>query len=299
MQAAPKTLATLLFILTVNMLQAATPLHSINFKLFGSKIFFTAHILDSNEITVLFDPGTYAYMHSGTAQKYRIDYTETGKMANSEGTTELNMFTNFGVAFDGFTDTFETVRSQATAPYLNKRIDMVLGKEWVDRYIVHIDLDNSKINLYDTKGFDAPAGFHAIETISWNRYPLLKAWFAFDSGDSAEVRVEINHGSEVGFQLDKYITNEYKLYKIQKDRGSMRLYGPTGEGIEGMLTRVPSVQIDGMRQTMVRGGLFKDGYSQGDGEFAQGLVGMDFLKWYNFVLDKWGGKLYYKPTHKE
>jgi len=271
------------------------PIHSVKFKLFGDKIFLTAHILDSNKIEVLFDNGTYAYMHSGTARKHRIDYTETGKMSGTEGTREINMFEDFGVAFDGLNDTFETVRSQATAPYKGKRVDMVFGKEWVDKYIVEIDYDNLVINLYAIKGFKAPERYTEISTLSWNRYPLVKSTFKFDSGDSTDINVELNVGSEVGFQLDKYITRKLKLTKVQDDKGTMRLFGPDGKGIEGMLTRVPSVMIDNMRVTNVRGALFENGYSNKNGEFVQGVVGQGFLKWYNVIFDKRGGKVYYVP----
>jgi len=278
---------------------AQEPLHSVKFKLFNNKIFFTAKILDSNEIEVLFDAGTYAYMHSGTAQKHRIDYTETGKLRTTEKTKEINVFEKFPVSFPGFTDTFETVRSQATAPYKNKRVDMVFGKEWIDRYIVQIDYDASLIHLFPIKGFEIPDGYTEVKTIGWNRYPLVKSTFKLDNGDSVDVNVELNVGSEVGFQIDKYLTRQLKLVKIQRDRGHMRLFGPDGKGIEGMLTRMPSVRIDNMRVTNVRGAVFEDGYSSKNGEFVQGIVGQDFLKWYNLIFDKWGGKVYYAPKKQE
>jgi len=102
-------------------------------------------------------------------------------------------------------------------------------------------------------------------------------------------------GTEVGFQIDKFATREYKLEKKQSSRGTMTIYGSDGRGLQGMLTKVNSVQIGKMRQAQVRGGVFKDGYSDGDGEFVQGLVGMEFMKWYNVVFDKWNNKIYYYP----
>lgn len=278
---------------------AQSPLHSIKFKLFHNKIFLSGKILDTNKVQILFDAGTYAYMHSGTAQRHRIDYTETGKLRTTESTKEINMFEDFPVIFEGFTDTFETVRSQATAPYQNKRVDMVFGKEWVDRYVVQIDYNALLIHLYPSKDFQAPEGYTEIKTIGWNRYPLVKSTFKLDNGDSIDVNVELNVGSEVGFQLDKHITMRYDLIKSQRDRGHMRLFGPDGTGIEGMLTRMPSVRIDNMRVTNVRGALFKDGYSKKNGEFIQGVIGQDFLKWYNLIFDKWSGRVYYAPKKQE
>lgn len=280
-------------------LVAGEPVHSVKFKLFGNKIFFTAYILDSQKIEVLFDPGTYAYLHAGTAQKYHIEYTETGKMASMSGAKETNMFTKFPVLFDGLTDTFETIRSQATAPYLEKRVDMVFGKEWADKYVVHIDYLTEHIHLYKSGDFTKPEGFTSINTVSWQRYPVVKSWFLMENGDSAEFRVELNIGSEVGFQLDKYATNEYKMNKIQTDKGFMRIYGSDGRGLEGILTYMPAIQIGNMRQTRVRGGYFKDGYSSGNGEFVHGMIGMEFLKWYELVLDRWAGTVYYRPKKQE
>lgn len=294
-----KAVVVLFFVVLAGVAYSAAPpqkpLHSIKFKLFHNKIFLSGKIMDSNNIQVLFDAGTYAYMHSGTAQKHRIEYTETGKIRTSENTKEINMFEDFPVIFEGFKDTFETIRSQATAPYEGKRVDMVFGKEWVDRYVVHIDYDAQLIHLYQGKGFTAPEGYLELKTISWNRYPMVKSTFKLDSGDSIEVNTELNVGSEVGFQLDKHITRTHNLIEIQRDRGYMRLFGPDGVGIQGTLTRMPSVRIDNMRVTNVRGALFEDGYSKKDGEFVQGLIGQDFLKWYNLIFDKGHGKVYYTP----
>ena len=277
------------------------PEHSVKFKLFHNKIFLDAYILDSNKISVLFDIGTNAYMHSGTAQKHRIDYTETGKMAGGERTTEINVFENFTVAFSGMDYKFETVRSQATAPYEHRRVDMVFGKEWIDRYIVHIDYDQSMIHLYDAKKFQVPEGYKPIKPISWNRYPLVKTYVQFDNGDSSELNMELNVGSEVGFQINKHITKELKLEKIQKNRGHMRIFGPDGKGVQGMLTKVPSIQMDGLRITMVRGAVFKDGYGDKTGTFNHGLLGQGFLKWTNLIFYKWDGTgtIYYKPKQQE
>jgi hypothetical protein len=209
------------------------------------------------------------------------------------------MFSNFKVAFNGFEEEFKTIRAQATAPYLNKRIDMVFGKEWADMYIIEIDYETSEIRLYNDKSFVVPEGYKPLETINWHHYPMVKSWFVFDNGDSAEFNVELNIGSEVGFQLDKWATKEYKLKKIQKDRGSMRVFGSDGRGLEGMLTRTKSVQIGDMRKSMVRGAVFEDGYSKGNGEFVHGIVGQEFLQWYCIILDRWDQKVYYKTAKRE
>jgi hypothetical protein len=156
-----------------------------------------------------------------------------------------------------------------------------------------------ELRMYERSGFKVPEGYQKLEVMNWNHYPMVKAWFTFDNGDSAEFNVELNLGSEVGFQLDKWATKKYKLHKIQKDRGHIRIFGSDGKGLQGMLTRVKSVQIDEMRKTMVRGGVFEDGYSKGSGEFVHGMVGQDFLQWYNIVLDRWGEAVYYKPVRME
>lgn len=278
---------------------AQQPEHSVAFQLFHNKIFLDGYILDSNKITALFDIGTYAYMHSGTAQKHRIDYTETGKMGGGENTKEINVFEKFNVAFTGMDYQFGKVRSQVTAPYENRRVDLVFGKEWLDIFIVHIDYDRSMIHLYDPKKFEVPEGYKAITPISWNRYPLVKAGIKFDNGDSTELNMELNVGSEVGFQINRHMTREFDLEKIQRDRGSMRIFGSDGKGVQGMLTRVPSIQMHDLRLTMVRGAVFKDGYGDSDGSFNHGQLGQGFLKWSNLIFDKWGSKVYYKPKKQE
>lgn len=292
-------LAFTIVIVAVSFIAKADPLHTVKFYKYGSKILFNANILDTNEITVLFDPGTYAYMHSGTAQRHKIEYSETGSMKSLDNSVELNVFKNFKVAFEGYTHKFEKIRSQATAPYLNKRIDMVFGKEWADKYIIEVNYEHMELRMYERSGFTVPAGYKKLEVMNWNHYPMVKAWFTFDNGDSAEFNVELNLGSEVGFQLDKWATKKYKLHKIQKDRGHIRIFGSDGKGLEGMLTRVKSVQIAEMRKTMVRGGVFEEGYSDGSGEYVNGMVGQDFLQWYNIVLDRWGEAVYYKTVKME
>lgn len=275
------------------------PEFSVKFKLFHNKIFLDAFILDSNKISALFDIGTYAYMHSGTAQKHRIDYSQTGKISGGGGSKEINVFENFNVLFDGLDYKFETVKSQATAPYENRRVDLVFGKEWVDRYIVHIDYDQSMIHLYDAKKFVVPEGFTPIKPVVWNRYPLVQVYMAFDNGDSALLNMELNVGSEVGFQINKHMTKTLKLTTIQRDRGHMRIFGPDGKGVQGMLTKVPSIQWDGLRVNMVRGAVFKDGYGKNPGTLNHGQLGQGFLKWTNLIFDKWGSKVYYKPKKQE
>lgn len=266
----------------------AQPKHEVDFYLLGEKIFLDAYILDSNKVTCLFDLGTYAYLHSGTAQKHSISYTKTGRMRSADKTSNTNMFGNFGVQFSGLTDTFKTVRSQATAPYENRRVDFVFGKEWADRYTVHINYNRMKIELYEPSYFSihkTPKGYTELDIIGWTNYPVVKSWFKFDTGDSIEINVALNCGSEVGFLLDKYIVRKHDIHKIQKDRGNIRIYGADGQGLEGMLTRMKSVQVGPMRRFFYRGGVFEDGYSQKNGEFVQGQIGQPMLKWYSTIYD--------------
>ncbi|MGB0430691.1 MAG: hypothetical protein ACPGLV_09475 [Bacteroidia bacterium] len=297
----PKAIkVALVFVFTLTtLISIAKPVHTVKFYKYGCKILFNAYIQDSNKITVLFDPGTYAYMHSGTAQHFKIEYSETGTMNSMGSSRELNLFENFKVDFEGYSHKFDKVKSQATAPYLKKRIDMVFGKEWADVYLVEVNYEFSEIRLYEKKDFVLPQGYKKLEVINWQRYPLVKSWIVFDNGDSGQFNMELNLGTEVGFQLDKWATKKYKLHKVQKDRGHIRIFGADGRGLEGMLTRVKSVQVHDMRKTMVRGGVFENGYSDGNGEFVNGIIGQDFLQWYNIILDRWGETVYYKPLKME
>lgn len=282
--------------LTISLCGAKDPLHSVPFRLFGEKIFLTANVLDSYEISVLFDPGTYAYMHSGTAQKLGVQYSEVGKMSGSASgkATKTNMFSNFGVAFEGFNDSFKTVRSQAAPYYLNKRVDFVFGKEWIDRFIVFINYEERRIHLYKQGALEIPEEYEKIECLNWPHYPVVKAQIRFDNDESGEFNMELNAGSELGFVLGKQAVKDYKLLKVQRDRGVIRIFGPTGEGIEGTLTRVQSIQIGSQKMSLVKGGLFPRGYDMKVKTFVNGQVGQPFLKFYNVIFDKQNNLVYLK-----
>ena len=276
-----------------NPVLAANPVHSVAFEQLGVKIFLKAYILDSQKINILFDPGTYAYMHTGTVKKHSIDYTSSGQMASQRGSKEVQVFENFPVLFAGYTDTFAKINSQPTAPYQNKRIDLVFGKEWIDEYVVEIDYDHKKIHLWDPTSYSPKDKYAEIKVHSWVYYPVVKATFGLEGGDSLELLTAINLGAETGFVLDDKIVKSRKLLKSHPNKGNISVFGSDGKGIKGMYTKIPSLRIATFRQRLVKGGMFSDSYGLNKRNQVAAEIGQGFMKYYNVVLDKHREVLYF------
>lgn len=272
--------------------KAAEPLHKIPFELFGEKIFLKGVILDTIEITVLFDAGIRAYIHSGTSQKYGIEYTGSSEMMGLTGSTTLYTIEKFGIQFGDLFDTLENVKSQVTAPYLNRRVDMVFGASWIRRYVVEVDYGENLIKLYSPYDFQISSEYQELPVLRWGSYPIVHSTFTFSDGSETQLRVELNIGSEVGFTLDQQTTREYKLTKNEKNRGRIMLVGPDGKGVFGMICRIPNVTLGTFNHPQAKGGVFHDGYGINKNSGVQGQIGQPILKFYNVVFDFNNSKLW-------
>ena len=278
---------------------ANTLVHSIPFELHYHKIFIDIELNDSTHLSALFDIGTSMYIHSGTAQKYNLQYDGYGQMASFSGNKETNTISllKLKIANDSFV--FENVRSQAAPYYENRRVDFVFGKEWIDNYVVEVDYNSSHIKLYDPENYIAPDNFVKNKAIAWINYPLVKATFTLDNNKKVELNTELNIAVEIGFKMDKYISKELKLAKVQKTMGKATIVGADGRAIYGVITRLQSVNLCGFEQSRVRGAYFADGYSTGKGEFVQAMLGQPFLKKYNIIFDSQRKMVYLQEKQSE
>lgn len=281
-------------LLLVNHLSAkpSTPTDTIPFQLYGEKIFFKVVIYDTLEIDALFDNGIRPYIHKGTVQRHDIFFYSTVKMRDAEGKKEVNLIEKLGIRIGGFTDTLHQVVPKIAAPYLNRKVDLVLGYNWVNENVVEINYTAFEMYLYDPYDYVPKPTFDSIPVLRWGNYPMVQSHFTFNNGVEADLKMELNLGSEVGFNVDEHMTKKLDLHKNEPNKGRIMIVGPDGQGVEGMIIRIPAVSIGGFRQSSMKGGVFKGGFGIGNSEVIHGQIGQPYLKFYNIVLDKRGQVVY-------
>ncbi|MCB0737097.1 MAG: hypothetical protein KDC92_06260 [Bacteroidetes bacterium] len=259
-------------------------LYEIPFQLYGEKIFIDVYIDDTTKLNAVFDNGIPAYIHSGTAQKHGLQYSGTADIQGTSGGGSRYKIKNLPVRMGNYSDTFEQVVSQIAPSYLNKRVDMVFGYELITLFTVQIDYTESIIKLYESRGFEAPAGYDSIPVKQWLNYPIIESDFTFSEERVIPLKMELNVGLEVGFNIDEYITRKHNLQKTHKNNGRIMLVGPDGTGVYGQIIRINGVTIGPYQINRAKGGAFDQQVGTRNSEKIHGQIGQPILKLYNIIF---------------
>jgi hypothetical protein len=174
------------------------------------------------------------------------------------------------------------------------RIDGIIGYSFLRRYIVRLDYDNSKVEIYSPGTFKYPRGGQLLKP----NFTTLPQQLAVIQ-DSKEIlsRFIFDTGAGLCFLLSRDFTEDSSVFKSNR-----RFFTTQAEGLGGKkqmeLTVVKSVKIGPYKFRNVPVHVFDDTYNVSNYPVLGGILGNDLLRRFNVILNYPEQSIFIKPnTH--
>ncbi len=172
------------------------------------------------------------------------------------------------------------------------RIDGIIGFSFLKRYIVRIDYDLQRIEVYTPGTFRYPKGGYLLRP-SFSTLPLQVASIKDDH--TIQSRFIFDTGAGLSFLLSKDFVDDSLVFK--KNR---KLYPTQAEGLGGKrkmnITIAREVKIGPYKFKKVPVHIFEDDYNVTSYPMLGGLIGNDILRRFNVILNYPEQSIHIKPN---
>ena len=172
------------------------------------------------------------------------------------------------------------------------KIDGIIGYSFLRRYIVRLDYDNNKVEIYSAGTFKYPRGGQLLKP----NFTTLPQQLAIIQ-DSREVldRFIFDTGAGLCFLLSRDFTEDSSIFKTNR-----RFFTTQAEGLGGKkqmeLTVVKSVKIGPYKFRNVPVHVFDDTYNVSNYPVLGGILGNDLLRRFNVILNYPEQSIHIKPN---
>jgi hypothetical protein len=172
------------------------------------------------------------------------------------------------------------------------KIDGIIGYSFLRRYIVRLDYDYNKVEIYTPGTFKYPRGGQLLKP----NFTTLPQQLAIIQ-DSREIlnRYIFDTGAGLCFLLSRDFTEDSSVFKTNR-----RFFTTQAEGLGGKkqmeLTVVKSVKIGPYKFRNVPVHVFDDTYNVSNYPVLGGILGNDLLRRFNVILNYPEQSIYIKPN---
>lgn len=181
-------------------------------------------------------------------------------------------------------------------PREGRRIEGVIGHDFIRRFVVALDYVNREMQLHDRSSFTYTGSGSSVPLTFANNHPHVQAEIELADGERLSGVFVVDVGSSLALSLARPFVEQHRL----RERVGPTIRRPAGGGIGGPATadhgRVPIFRIGGVELRGVVTQMFGDdaGVFSGNGAWV-GNIGSDVLRRFTVFLDYEGGRMILEP----
>lgn len=172
------------------------------------------------------------------------------------------------------------------------RIDGIIGYSFLRKFVVKLDYDIGKIEIYTPGSYKYPRGGFLLKP---NFTTLPHQMAVIQDGREILNRFIFDTGAGLCFLLSRDFVEDSSLFKKNK-----KFYTTQAEGLGGKkqmeLTTVKSVKIGPFKFRNVPVHVFEDSYNVTNYPLLGGIIGNDILRRFNVVLNYPEQSIHIKPN---
>ena len=180
-------------------------------------------------------------------------------------------------------------------PLTGRRIDGILGYDFLSRFVVEIDYVNRSINLHEASSYEYEGSGEILPITLIGSVPYLRTSIVQNGRSPIEGEFNIDTGSTGSLTLNAPFVNSHQLLKFTSKTMSVPLSG-VGGSAEQRIGRVGELRLGRL--------IIKDpitGFSQSEqGDFAStnfdGVIGNEVLRRFDVVVDYSRRRLILRPN---
>jgi hypothetical protein len=260
----------------------------IPFELYNNHIYLSVQMNDSKARRFLLDTGAgITVVDKGLAEAEKLALHGPFKISGAGGSADVAWAKVRSFNLPGVSLTNQVVGVIALdglQPLTGRRIDGILGYDFLSRFVVEIDYVNRVVNLHESSSYNYKGTGEILPITLIGSVPYLRAPIVLTGRRPIEGEFNIDTGSTGSLTLNAPFVNSHQLLKFTSKTVLVPLSG-VGGSAEQRVGRIGELRLGRF--------IIKDpitGFSQSDeGDFAStnfdGVIGNEVLRRFDVVVD--------------
>lgn len=282
-------------------LSAKEALIEIPFELHGNHIFIKLRVNGSEPLHFMFDTGAAATIISQQKAK-RLKLASDGFLTvrSSKGPTIAYYSSDNVISFENNVKIDPVRISHLELNHLDRilerSIDGVIGHDLLKNFVVLVNYDNFRLELYDHTSFSPSAEYHRYPFDLIAGRPYIQAAMVLKNGEMLKGKFQLDNGSGSSITLYSPFVDQYNLHSKIGRTNLVYTMGFTGIVDRNYAGRLPAFDVGAfqisnipirLNQSLYFKKAFKDGI---------GHIGNNLLKRFNIAFDYKNKVSYWKPN---
>lgn len=237
-------------------------------------------------LNFILDSGSGAIsVDSATAVEFNIPHIPSGKTINGiAGTSEVDYAQNNQLVLPGLTvDSldFYINNYDILSSVYGEKIDGIIGYSFLSRYIVKVNYDSLKIEIYSPGRIDYPRNGYLLHPL-FTALPIQPLTIKDEKTINANFYIDT--GAGLCFLMSKQFEDDSQVLKKSRKPVSIQVQGLGGKK-EMSLTIMKEVQIGPYKFRRVPTNILDDEFNATSYPFLGGVIGNDILRRFNVIFN--------------
>ncbi|HSQ44483.1 MAG TPA: aspartyl protease family protein [Ginsengibacter sp.] len=224
-------------------------------------------------------------LDSSTTAEFNIPHVPSGKTINGiAGTTEVDYSQNNKLVLPGLTvDSldFYINNYDILSSVYGEKIDGIIGYSFFSRYIVKINYDSLKVEVYSQGKIEYPRSGYLLHPL-FTALPIQP--LTIKDARTINANFYIDTGAGLCFLMSKQFEEDSQVLKKNRKPVFIQVQGLGGKK-QMSLTIIKGVQIGPYRFRKVPTNILDDEFNATSYPFLGGVIGNDILRRFNVVFN--------------
>ncbi len=224
-------------------------------------------------------------LDSSTCAEFNIPHTPSGKTINGiAGIKEVDFAKNNRLILPGLTTTgldFYINDYALLSNVYGEKIDGIIGYSFFSKYIVKVDYDSAKIEVFEPGFIRYPSGGYLLHPL-FTTLPIQPLTIKDDR--AIDGNFYIDTGAGLSFLLSKDFVQDSAVLKGKRKQLPIEAQGLGGKR-RMMITVIKEVKLGPYRFRRVPTYILDDEYNATSYPFLGGLLGSDILRRFNIIFN--------------
>lgn len=273
----------------------------IPFELTSNHIYIRTRVNHSEPLWLLLDTGAGASVLN-TSSADRLGLKGQGKLEGrgaGEGSVDVSMLSGVSFQLPGVELTNQTVATiplSALEPYEGRKMDGILGYDFLSRFVVEIDYAGKRVHLYDARGYEYTGSGESIPIVLEDGIVFARAKVVSQKAEPVEGKFTIDTGARSALSLNKpFIETRGVTPNDGKLLDAIQGIGVGGEN-KGKVARIAQLQFGQFKFDNPVAGFSQDAKGALADPEGAGIIGGEILRRFTLIVDYERERLILEPN---